>query len=125
MNDNARAWVQALRYGGYEQTQSRLQDSTGFCCLGVACKLAVDCGLDLEVFTQADGSVEYDGERYSLPERVQEWLGITTGGDGGLVTGHYHAEGASYDTLADANDTGVSFDTIADLIELHDEQLFQ
>lgn len=32
-------WVRALRSGKYEQTKQSLQDSEGFCCLGVACKL--------------------------------------------------------------------------------------
>lgn len=32
-------WVDALRSGKYEQTTGVLQDSKGYCCLGVACKV--------------------------------------------------------------------------------------
>lgn len=35
-------WVKALRSGKYTQTQSRLQDANGHCCLGVACDLFID-----------------------------------------------------------------------------------
>jgi hypothetical protein len=31
-------WIEALRSGEYEQTQGRLRDETGYCCLGVLLK---------------------------------------------------------------------------------------
>lgn len=31
-------WVRALRSGKYTQTQLSLQDTNGYCCLGVACR---------------------------------------------------------------------------------------
>ncbi len=34
-------WIQALRSGKFEQTDGSLQNSEGYCCLGVACKLFV------------------------------------------------------------------------------------
>lgn len=34
-------WVKALRSGKYKQTKRALQDSSGFCCLGVACKVFI------------------------------------------------------------------------------------
>lgn len=36
------AWVKALRSGEYKQTQRRLCDGEGFCCLGVAYDVLVD-----------------------------------------------------------------------------------
>jgi len=32
-------WIKALRSGKYKQTSGKLQDTDGFCCLGVACEL--------------------------------------------------------------------------------------
>lgn len=34
------AWLAALRSGKYEQIAGELQNSEGYCCLGVLCKLA-------------------------------------------------------------------------------------
>ena len=39
MNDNATAWVDALRSGGYAQGIGSLKFDGKFCCLGVACDL--------------------------------------------------------------------------------------
>jgi len=35
-------WLTALRSGEYNQSTGALQDSHGYCCLGVACKVTVD-----------------------------------------------------------------------------------
>lgn len=34
-------WIQVLYSGEYHQTQGRLQDLTGHCCLGVGCDLFI------------------------------------------------------------------------------------
>lgn len=34
-------WIDALRFGGYKQTEYTLQDNKGFCCLGVACDIFI------------------------------------------------------------------------------------
>lgn len=34
-------WVDALRSGEYQQTRGVLESATGFCCLGVACKVLI------------------------------------------------------------------------------------
>lgn len=41
MKTNMRKWITALRSGKYNQTRSTLQDSKGYCCLGVACDLFI------------------------------------------------------------------------------------
>lgn len=41
MKTNMRRWIAALRSGKYNQTQQRLQDNEGYCCLGVACDLFI------------------------------------------------------------------------------------
>lgn len=38
-------WVKALRSGEFKQIQGQLQTRDGFCCLGVACRIAGDAGL--------------------------------------------------------------------------------
>lgn len=35
-------WLAALRSGEYNQSMGALQDSQGYCCLGVACKVTID-----------------------------------------------------------------------------------
>lgn len=35
-------WIKALRSGEYKQTKFSLQNSLGYCCLGVACKLFIN-----------------------------------------------------------------------------------
>lgn len=40
MNPEVKAkWLAALRSGEYEQTEGRLHDKVGYCCLGVLCDL--------------------------------------------------------------------------------------
>jgi len=34
-------WLRALRSGKYSQTTGTLQDSIGYCCLGVACEILI------------------------------------------------------------------------------------
>jgi hypothetical protein len=36
---NIKKWCKALDSGKYKQTRGKLQDSRGYCCLGVACEL--------------------------------------------------------------------------------------
>jgi hypothetical protein len=102
-------WVEALRSGDYPQTTGTLRDEHGYCCLGVACEIAVQngvikpatatCGLRY-VYGYADGV---------LPRSVKQWLGLATA-DGGFLT---------YDrtSLARMNDAGAPFEDIADVIE--------
>lgn len=38
-------WINALRSGEYAQTKECLQNSDGYCCLGVACEVLIPKGL--------------------------------------------------------------------------------
>ena len=38
-------WVLALRSGEYSQTKSKLEDDSGYCCLGVACDIFIPDGM--------------------------------------------------------------------------------
>lgn len=82
MNDNLSVWLETLKSGEYQQTTGRLstinEDGTQtFCCLGVACDLALKAGLDLNVETsEDDDSVLYNEEGGILPKLVRQWLGV-------------------------------------------------
>lgn len=125
MNDNAKKWVEALRSGKYKQTRRSLHDDNGFCCLGVACAVAVENGLDLQV-RQQDAYTLYNGNLNFLPHQVTEWLGLTDGG------GAYEDEAPNpanvyrpIPALYKLNDEmDYNFEQIADVIESEPKGLF-
>lgn len=78
--ENIRKWVEALRSGKYKQTRKGLRDAMGFCCLGVACEVAIANGVPLVVGTpNRIDSVwwSYDETASSLPGKVSDWLGLS------------------------------------------------
>jgi hypothetical protein len=76
---NMRAWVAALRSGEYAQGRERLAQWNGsswsYCCLGVACDLAMKDGVQIQV-ERRNNSLVFDGTALALPERVMDWLGL-------------------------------------------------
>lgn len=111
-------WVAALRSGRYQQTRGWLFRTTptdtapaGFCCLGVLCELAVEDGVATAAsgpgYVASDSGDEEYVETSLLPRHVMEWAGLTT--RYGLNLGET--------TLSGLNDSGRSFDEIADIIE--------
>lgn len=128
MNDNAKAWVAALRSGEYKQGRLALHglEPDRWCCLGVACDLYCRSERPLlgRILRQAEcvpifqwpTLVEtFDGHDTGLPLVVMSWLGLRDMG------GRYGSEG---DSLAQLNDRGESFADIATLIESEPEGLF-
>ena len=116
MNENARAWVAALRSGEYEQGKGALHPTKNtYCCLGVAC----------ELYRQAKGGKwQPDGDGFTfqdntkvLPPRVRVWLGLS------FSTGSYPM-GIVFESLAAQNDGGSTFSEIADVIESEPAGLF-
>lgn len=82
--ENVAKWVQALRSGEYEQTQEvlarePLAGESSFCCLGVACEVAIQDGLDIERKVNVEGNVLYDTSVATLPDSVSRWLGVGLG----------------------------------------------
>lgn len=85
--ENIRKWVDALRSGEYTQDTGQLRSSHGFCCLGVACEVAIKNGVRL-VYDDDYQGYHQDSEIYldevpdwhtegsTLPFEVQEWLGF-------------------------------------------------
>ena len=123
MNESARKWVAALRSGRYAQGRSVLRrvGTDEFCCLGVACDLAVDAGV-IPPPEQSDGAYGYgvghERDHIVLPPSVARWLGLRTHG------GDYGGTDLAAECLAADNDNGMSFRRVADLIESEPEGLF-
>ena len=111
-------WVEALRSNQYEQGVSVLhnKDANEYCCLGVLCELAIQQGIDITRSTareevRGDSDVQvtsYDGATGILPTAVMEWAG--------LAEANPYTSGQS-DTLAGLNDSGSSFEDLAEIIE--------
>ena len=111
-------WLEALRSGEYKQINLNLQNSDGFCCLGVLCDLhAKERGMNW--VRQTDGYELY-GETQILPLSVQEWAGLDND-VGGMVDFEYERDGVMYvtsESLPEINDSwNKNFNEIADLIE--------
>lgn len=107
-------WLAALRSGKYKQTTGALHNKNGYCCLGVLCDLAIQesvvpmwarWGQAFRIRVD-DKHWESDYEAACLPPAVVEWAG--------LESPNPTVKGKS---LAEANDSGIDFDRIADLIE--------
>jgi hypothetical protein len=105
LNPVAKKWVKALRSGKYSQAKGQLKTTEGYCCLGVLCDLAVKAGV-LKVFPTGRGN---------LPLNVKRWAGLVDPAGG--YDGHQN--------LADDNDSGNRFKTIANIIESEPEGLFK
>jgi hypothetical protein len=121
--NNIRLWVDGLRSGQFAQGQMRLtrinEDGNQFdCCMGVACKVAVNNGVEVEV-VEDEISVMYDGEEEFLPLSVQDWLGFE--GHNPVLDPNPDSHESAPDGLlhaAEANDDKKwTFEQIADALE--------
>jgi hypothetical protein len=91
--ENMRKFIAALRSGNYLQGYGKLEysdvkDVVRNCCLGVACRVAMANGMELETTANVDGLVYSRGsvigrlpvsfglDKNALPYVVAEWLGI-------------------------------------------------
>ena len=108
----AEKWIAALRSGEYKQTSGILanHNRTEHCCLGVLCELAIEDGVGLQVLRPDDASyTSFDGEGSHLPDCVQDWA--DTYGATPVTPRQSIVE------LIRMNDSGSSFEDIADHIE--------
>ena len=109
-------WVAALRSGHYSKGTGYLQDKHGgFCCLGVLCDISRLGTWDYELRPE---DPHFRGPRYVVPEdkpgiailpdTVRKWAGMSSD-DGwrGVIT----------HKLTLVNDSGSSFEAIAEIIE--------
>lgn len=103
-------WIKALRSGKYKQGRDKLRQGRGdnrtYCCLGVLESL--HCAATGKPFRRNP-----HGE--TLSQRTAAWAGIDRNEGDAMV----ESETGSNVYLATLNDTGYSFDRIADRIEKH------
>lgn len=124
--ENMRLFIEALRSGEYRQTTKNLavkrgDSEWGYCCLGVACEVAIASGVELEVTESETRYTEstiyrrrYNGTAAVMPEPVVEWLGLPPlTADPDLIVGDGEIRCASY--LND--DRKLTFAQIADAFE--------
>lgn len=119
INDAERVLVAALRSGKYMQITGALEYPRGNCCLGVACReydrlfpgmLKIE--YDRAVVPSVGRRTKFDGNDSTLPKAVQTWLQWDS------PYGWLDANrGYSHSCLLSANDGGLDFDQIADIIE--------
>ncbi len=89
--DNMARLVYALESGSYSQGTGALNRGGKYCCLGVACDVAMKHGVEMEAQVEnesgcfcgvdhgndSDGTrTLYDGEGGYLPDKVADWLGL-------------------------------------------------
>lgn len=128
-------WINALRSGKFKQGTGTLKqyDSKGnaqYCCLGVLCELYNQemkknkKKMLSETTWSNDSDFSYGycklgGKKEDLPKEVMKWAGIKDS------IGKFYDEGdlIGEPCLADMNDCGTKFKTIADIIEEKYEQL--
>lgn len=100
-------WVKALRSGEYEQGRGRLRSSDNkFCCLGVLCNLHAQA--HPEFAAKQTNPTNYDGRESYLSVSVMEWA---------FKPDRLTRIENTYISLANMNDRGASFKTIAKFIE--------
>lgn len=119
LTEPQKAWISALRSGEYKQGRTTLHRGTGeMCCLGIACALASQNGVQLKT-SHEDGNIVYNGRIALPPPEVVQWIGLNDK-FGSLNDARL---GDDY-SLAAANDSGATFSEIADFIEAHPEAVF-
>ena len=109
--ENRKAWVKALRSGEYEQASGALFNGKGHCCLGVLCRVA---GLKPSLTPGSGNMWLFCNVMGVAPKEAREFVGLYD------CTGD-HSGG----DLAAKNDTGSTFEEIAQLIESEPPGLFR
>lgn len=111
-------WLEALRSGKYKQGRTCLRnsdvDTHEYCCLGVLCDLYKDT--EGGNWTDHDSFVDNRGnwESVYLPLAVIGWAGLS---DNNPEINEITDQDFAPTSLAGANDYGLSFLKIADIIE--------
>lgn len=107
----AKKWIAALRSGEYKQATGQLRVADAFCCLGVLCNLHAQEHPALAA-KQCSREVYFESEG-TPPAIVRKWAGLNS------PQGFFNGESS----LAERNDQGASFETIAKIIEANVEAL--
>lgn len=135
---NVRKWVEALRSGKYKQGQHVMRSGRDkFCCLGVACDISEEASWHKNKETDGWYYGDWKNEE-TLSNHMVNFFGLNS--EEGTLNGDSLSDelklsikeqtkgkvrvNASF-SLAHLNDSGVDFDTIADIIEYRPEGLLQ
>ncbi len=126
MTNNTKKWLNALRSGKYQQRRGFLNKGGKFCCLGVACELAIEDGVPLvkipvvqpkDVYPldpldplDPDVVFSYNGMCGLLCDSVEKWLGCNV----------------HQNMLIELNDKRhYTFEQIAEYVESLDKEVLQ
>lgn len=132
--ERLKLWTAALRSGEYAQAKGYLKTDDGYCCLGVACEVAIENGLDIETDDDLGykSKTTYTGESYYensvMPREVMDWYGLeevnpfvvyeVTEGEVDEETGQEFEGEELRSELSELNDSyGYDFDQLADIID--------
>ncbi len=101
-------WVAALRSGDYNQGKGSLKSEDKFCCLGVLCDLHSKTFGTQWATTEGNEDKYYLGTKEVLPNDVMRWADLDW--QNPKIREHQTS-------LTELNDSGDSFEEIADIIE--------
>lgn len=114
-------WLAALRSGDYVQSVGYLHMvrgiRPGWCCLGVACDILADReGVGRDTWHDVES---FNGEDTMPPRAISSWMFDPA--RGGSMPSYIAEEaiGTVFTALAKANDSGSTFEEIAEWIEEH------
>lgn len=120
-------WIDALRSGKYEQGSEKLRSVTGYCCLGVLCDIYAqehntqwEFRGDEEINPQSQDYWYFGDQSEFLPESVMNWAELKTPNPNVRVDVEDNEDEDNWyytDELSNINDSGYSFNGIANLIE--------
>lgn len=115
LGPNQQKWVDALRSGDYKQTNGRLRDNNGFCCLGVGCEIfdvRKECFMPEEIW-------KYGNENSVEVAPIELINALSLHDNIGTIHGPFPND------LANLNDNGFTFAEIADFIEREPQFVFR
>jgi len=120
-------WIDALRSDKYEQGSHKLRSVTGYCCLGVLCDLySQEHNTQWEFRGNDETNLQlqdywYFGDQSEfLPESVMNWAELKTPNPNVRVDVEDNEDEDNWyytDELSNINDSGYSFNGIANIIE--------
>ena len=123
----AKLWKEALRSGKYKQVQGYLakkkteDEEYSYCCMGVLCEIYYLKNPEFLVNkTHLKKSYGYLPDSYQLPYDVRKWAGMKT--TTGSLPNIELTVGTKKNLIA-LNDSGSTFDEIADVICKNQEEL--
>lgn len=119
--EHRKLWIEALRSRKYKQGKNQLRDyNNNYCCLGVACEIAIKNGLNINV--ALEGRIySYDGVDDILPDNVRNYYGLVTN-HGSYQTGKYKEQRS---LVEDNDDYQYEFIKISNIIEKEPEGLVE